>query len=315
MRVVQAPRASVILYNLLASGANLRPWLLPADICPVVPLTLFRARVPFAFVDISERTLHMDPDQAEGLIKTRKYGGLLYAHTYEEASTPDVFFKTVKSNHPGLFLLDERCLCAPDVEPPSGAVADLILLSTGYARIVELNRGGYVFIREDANDRASHLPYAQNDLNDLESAHKQAVRDRMKYEYRDSHWLETDADLPAWFAYRRQIEEKLLASLSHRAEINTVYSERLPGGFRSPQAYQTWRFNIRVKDKQRILDAIFAADLFAGSHYASLAGIMSDGCAPAAESLADEVINLLNDHHFTRSQAERVCDMILENSS
>jgi len=315
MRVLQAPRASTILYNLLVSRADLRPWLMPANICPIVPLTFFKARLPFEFVDISVQTLHMDLDRAEGLIKTRKYGGLLYAHTYGEASTPDDFFKMVKSKYPNMFLLDDRCLCIPDTEPPRNPVADLILYSTGYAKIVELNRGGYAFIAEEANYQAFHLPFVQKDLDDLEFAYKQAVRDRVKFEYRDNHWLETDADLPAWYDYRRQIENNLPGSLQHRAEINAVYSERLPEEIRLPKAYQTWRFNIRVKDRPRILDAIFAAGLFASSHYASLAGIMTDGRAPVAESLADDVINLFNDHHFTISQAEKVCKIILENLS
>ena len=60
------------------------------------------------------------------------------------------------------------------------------------------------------------------------------------------------------------------------------------------------------------MKAIFENELFASSHYASLAGIMSDGRAPAAESLADDVINLFNDHHFTADLAERVCEIILK---
>jgi hypothetical protein len=315
MRILQAPRASAILYNLLVSRADSRPWLIPANICPIVPLTFFKACLPFEFVDMSVQTLHMDPDRAEGLIKTRKYGGLLYAHTYGEASTPDDFFKTVKSKYPDVFLLDDRCLCIPDTEPPRNPTADLILYSTGYAKIVELNRGGYAFIGEEANYQAFHLPFVQKDLDDLEFAYKRAVGDRVKFEYRDGNWLETNADLPAWYDYRRQIENNLPVSLQHRAEINAVYSERLPEEIRLPKAYQTWRFNIRVKDRPRILDAIFAAGLFASSHYASLAGIMSDGRAPVAESLTDEAINLFNDRHFTIPQAEKVCEIILENLS
>ena len=40
---------------------------------------------------------------------------------------------------------------------------------------------------------------------------------------------------------------------------------------------------------------------------------MVDGHAPRAEILADEVINLFNDHHFTMGQAERLCTVIMEN--
>ncbi len=100
MQIIQAPRASAILYNLLVRRADSRPWLLPANICPIVPITFLKARVPFEFVDISPATLHMDLMQAEERIKKRKFGGLLYAHTYGELSTPLDFFSAMKSLDP-----------------------------------------------------------------------------------------------------------------------------------------------------------------------------------------------------------------------
>jgi hypothetical protein len=54
MKLIQAPRASAILYNLLVGRADSRPWLLPANICPIVPITFLKAQVPFEFVDISQ---------------------------------------------------------------------------------------------------------------------------------------------------------------------------------------------------------------------------------------------------------------------
>ncbi|MBU1662154.1 MAG: hypothetical protein KKD28_11865, partial [Chloroflexi bacterium] len=86
MQIVQAPRASAILYNLLKSQDNSRPWLLPANICPIVPITFFKAGIPIEFVDISAETLHMDLEQAEGRLERDAYGGILYAHTYGESS-------------------------------------------------------------------------------------------------------------------------------------------------------------------------------------------------------------------------------------
>jgi hypothetical protein len=100
---------------------------------------------------------------------------------------------------------------------------------------------------------------------------------------------------------------------AHRQAINTVYAERLPAEICLPPAYQGWRYNIRVPDKQRVLAAIFDAGLFASSHYASLAGIFAPGRCLHAEKLAGEVINLFNDRHFTAAMAEQICDIILEN--
>ena len=311
MRLFQAPRASAILYHVLTGRERRDPWLLPANICPVVPLTFLKAGVPFEFVDISPETLHMDLDQAESRIRQRSFGGLLYAHTYGEASTPLDFFQGIKSLNPGLLVLDDRCLCIPEFE--SAPCADVILYSSGYAKVVDLGFGGYAFLRDGLAYRPRQLPFNQDDQAEIERSYKQAIEKRVRYVYRDRDWLETDASLPEWNDYRRQIENGLKLSLEQRAALNQVYASRLPPEIQLPQEYQSWRFNIRVRNRPEMVRAIFEAGLFASSHYASLAGVMADGASPHADALADEVINLFNDHHFDTHRAARICDLILEN--
>jgi hypothetical protein len=315
MQIIHAPRASAILYNLLISQTNSLPWLLPANICPIVPITFFKARVPFEFVDISAETLHMDLEPAEALIKTRKYGGLLYAHTYGEASTPNEFFANAKTIDPEMLILDDRCLCIPNLEPDINSLAAVTLYSTGYAKITELNFGGYAFVKENIQYQPSYLPFNSQDHDELEKVSKEAVSQRTRFIYHDTNWLETSSDIPAWYDYRNQIESRLDHSLIQRSKLNDIYTSYLPAEIQLPQAYQTWRFNIRVKNKKRVMDAIFDAGLFASSHYAPLVGIMAEGETPQAKKLADEVINLFNDHHFSIEQAERVCEIIMEHLS
>ena len=311
MKLIQAPRASAILYNILVSRADLRPWLLPANICPIVPITFLKAQVPFEFVDISAATLHMDLSQAEDLIKRRKFGGLLYAHTYGESSTPLEFFSAMKSLDPELTIMDDRCLCIPDLEPIHSA--DVILYSTGYAKIAELNFGGYAFLCDDLEYHSAALPFNPRHYDEIEKLYKQAIQKREKFMYHDSDWLQVSSSFPAWYDYSLQIESKLRASLKRRESLNQIYVSRLPKEIQLPQDYQTWRFNIRVKNKEQILDTIFKAGLFASSHYASLAGIMTDGSAPRAEALAAEVINLFNDEHFDEEKSYKICDIITRN--
>ena len=315
MQIVQAPRASAILYNLLVSRADHRPWLLPANICPIVPLIFYKARITFKLVDISAQTLQIDLELVEELVSTRKYGGLLYAHTYGDSSTPQDFFRRIKDHSPDVLVVDDRCLCIPEADPAQDTNADVCLFSTGYAKIVDLGRGGYAFFKKELNALPTKLPFNSDDYTALERSYKQVLQDRRRFEYHDSNWLETDADLPSWYDYSRRIQDTLTGTLRTRAEINTVYQNRLPHEIQFPSQYQNWRFNIRVKNGRRILEALFAAGLFASSHYASLAGIMTGDRAPNAEKLASEVINLFNDHHFSISRAENACNIILENLS
>lgn len=310
MKITQAPRASAILYNLLTSLPHAKPWLMPANICPIVPITFMKARVPFQLIDISARTLHMDLDQAGALIESREFGGLLYAHTYGDESTPEVFFQLAKTINSTLIIVDDRCLCIPGFE--RSTLADLVLYSTGYAKIVELEFGGYALINDAVKYRPARLAFDPASHVALETNYKTAVRTRSKFEYYDTNWLQTDADLPDWYIYGGQIEQKLEASLAHRRELNSIYASRLPGDIQLTEEYQTWRFNVRVVDKQGILKTIFERGLFASSHYASLAGIMTDNRAPVAEALANDVINLFNDYHFTPEMAHRVCDIVVD---
>jgi len=313
MKIIQAPRASAILYSLLVSQKQAKLWLLPANICPIVPITFMKARVPFEFVDISAKTLHMDLNQAEARIKALEPGGLLYAHTYGDESTPDDFFARAKLQNPEMLIVDDRCLCVPKIEAES--FADVVLFSTGYAKIVELDFGGYAFLRDEVKYQSSHLPFHSRNLHQLEEKYKFAVRDRIRFEYQESDWLTTDVDMPTWDDYRREIERHLESSLAQCKALNEIYSSRLPQEIQLPVGYQTWRFNIRAKYKAQIMKEIFESGLFASSHYASLAGIMSEGRAPVAESLAGDVINLFNDHHFTTEMAERVCEIVLKHES
>jgi len=246
------------------------------------------------------------------LVKRRKFGGLLYAHAYGDLSTPLDFFSALKVHAPDTLIVDDRCLCIPDPEPIH-ADADVILYSTGYAKIAELNFGGYAFLRDDLNYHSASLPFKSEHHDEIEKLYKQAIQTHERFIYHDSDWLQIDPPFPAWYDYSLQIKTRLAASLSHRESLNRIYESNFPKEIQLPTNYQTWRFNIRVKNKSQVLSAIFKTGLFASSHYASLAGIMADGSAPHAESLADEVINLFNDEHFDEEKTLKVCDVISRN--
>jgi len=313
MKIIQAPRASAILYSLLVSCPQARPWLMPANICPIVPITFLKADVPFEFVDISPATLRMDLEQVEVQIKKRRIGGLLYAHPYGEADTPHEFFISLKNLDPEIVIVDDRCLCIPETIPDEHASSDVILFSTGYAKIAELNFGGYAFLKPYVAYKPVNLLFDPTHYGSLETAYKEAVNRCVRFHYDNNDWLETETPQPKWETYREQIEQKLQSTLRYRAALNVIYENNLPEEIQLPTAYQSWRFNIRVKNKEEILRAIFAEGLFASSHYASLAGIMADNHAPNAEILANEVINLFNDEHFDEARAEKICDIILRN--
>lgn len=313
MRTILAPRACAILYDLLMEAVKPRRFLLPANICPIVAITFFKAGVPIEFVDISSKTLGMDLNMARARLAQHpeSYGGLLYSHTYGDASSPADVFRELKEHFPQLLVIDDRCLCLPDLDPPASSAADVILYSTGYAKIVDLGYGGYAFLHDDVAFGHRHLAFRKADLDAIEAGYKACIEAGSPYTYEDSGWLQTEAELPAWDEYRVQVNQALQASLEHRRAINAVYNSRVPSELQLPSGFQLWRFSLRVSRKRQVLEAIFSAGLFASSHYASLDGIMGEGGGKNARQLAHEVINLFNDHHYTLEMAERTAQIVL----
>ncbi len=312
MRTILAPRASTILYNLLQGLASRKRFLLPANICPIVPITFFKAGVQVEFVDISPATLNMDMEAVEACLARgpESYGGVLYAHTYGDPSTPSAAFRRLSARFPDLLIIDDRCLCVPDLDPPWPGEAQVILYSTGYAKIVDIGFGGYAFVQDHVSYASRSLRFRQSDLEAVEAGYKRAIDLGQPYLYQDSDWLQTDLPLPTWPEYRRTVMDALQPSLDLRRRINAVYNSRIPPELQLPPEFQLWRFNLRLPGKRRPLEEIFAAGLFASSHYAPLDGIMGSGAGQNARLLADQVINLFNDRHYTLEMAEKTAEIV-----
>ena len=314
MKTILAPRASAILYDLVHTRDRPHPFLLPANICPIVPVTFLKAGVAFEFVDISADSLLMDLDAVESRLGLGQYGGLLYAHTYGDLHTPSEFFRRLKERWPGLLIIDDRCLCPPDLEPDEAQQSDMTLYSTGHAKIADVGFGGYAFVSDRLAVHHSALPFRQTDLVALETEYEARVDAGKPFVYQDSQWLHTDAKLPAWQDYAERLRKATAESVAHRHSINAVYNSLIPPDLRLPDRFQLWRYSVRLADKTRALKEIFAAGLFASSHYASLVGIMGSGSGAHARALADHVVNLFNDSHYTAAMAEDTARIILRNA-
>jgi hypothetical protein len=312
MKTLLAPRASTLLYELLRAREASAPFLLPANICPIVPITFLKAGVPFEFVDIAPGSLGMDLDQVWDRLRQNDgdRGGLLYGHTYGDPDTPWEFFRALKESWPHLLLIDDRCLCEPDLVPREEPAVDVTLYSTGYAKIVDIGFGGYAFAGDYVSHRHISLPFTRADLTALEAGYKASLAESRPYRYHDSNWLETDSQLPTWDDYAGRFSAAIPESLAHRTEINAVYNSMVPVELRLPERFQVWRYNVRHVAAEHLLQSISAAGLFASRHHASLAGIFGSGIGVNAAALAGSILNLFNDFHYTLDMAERTARIV-----
>lgn len=145
--ITYANRASAVLYGFLKSKSSKGPFLIPANVCPVVPLTMMKAGIDFEFVDIDERHT-MSESIALEMMSKRVYEGLLFVHSYGKKFDNEGFYQKLKTLNPNLCIIDDRCLCSPELDESLATNVDMELYSTGYAKYIELSYGGYGVTKE-----------------------------------------------------------------------------------------------------------------------------------------------------------------------
>ncbi len=283
--IVFERRASAILHNLVRSREDARPYLLPANICPIVRDTLLYGGQTIELVDITESSLAVDVDEC--IERSRKraggYAGLIFVRPYGSESDPAPDFRRLKAAIPELFLIDDKCLCRPDCDGERiTADADVTLFSTGYAKYADIGGGGFAHVRET-------IPYRRDDQIDAE-------------------WLDLRPLEHSWEEYRDLTLHAARTADAQKQALNAIYERTLPREIQLGPEFRSWRFNIRVPSAHRLLTSIFEAGLFASRHYASLG---EKGKFPAAERLHENIVNLFNDRYFDEQRAARIAQIVL----
>lgn len=312
--IVFERRAATVLYNTLRSHTSPGPFLLPANICPIVPLVFLKAGRSFEFIDIASDTLCMDHEAVvarwQGSGSTP--AGLLYVRTYGAVLDASRLFSEIKARSPHALIIDDRCLCEPDCSGQLADNVDLALFSTGYAKFTDLGFGGFGVVRTSLPYAPTQMPFVSGDLDDVANQYKRSLTTRVRFSYIDSDWLDASAPDESWSHHRQKVIDENSWVRQLKFAINDVYDSRLPGDIRLPKAFQNWRFNIVVRDKQKVLNAILGAGLFASGHYDSLVGIFGQGKDTRTRWLHEHVINLFNDRYFSLDKAIQLTDLLVE---
>lgn len=305
-------RASTVLFNLIRSHPIEGLFLLPANICPIVPMVFFKARRPFEFIDISPSTLCMDHDALvdRWLVPNNKPAGIIYVRTYGAIFDASDVFTRIKSLSPNALIVDDRCLCPPEFSGTLAPHTDAVLYSTGYAKYADVGFGGFGVVSDDIPYARAESAFNVRDLDEMDEHYKNALRSQTGFSYKDSDWLDTATPQDTWLAYREHVEQELIRISEIKTVTNSIYSDRLPPEIQFPHTFQSWRFNIQVRDKAAVLDAIRREGLFASGHYDSLAGLFGPGSAPFTQKVHHHVINLFNDRYFSSDQAIKLTNLL-----
>jgi len=311
MKIITENRASVILYNTVVSN-NLQDGkiLLPANICPIVPETLFKAKAKLEFYDINHENFLPDAEILISAINnTDKISAILYNHTLGFEDNPENLFKKLKSINNEIFIINDCCLTKPKTLLQD-TFADLTLFSTGYSKYVDLGFGGYGFLKKKHIYRRAKFPFDLNSYKKLVQNFKVALNSKIKYKYTDSNWLDLNKPKFSTKEYFDKINSRIIKIEKHKSELNSLYLKQINKKYHLGEEYNNWRFNILVSNKDFVLKKIFEAGLFASSHYQSLVGIFGTGEGKNAELLHSQIINLFNDFRFNTKKALLISDII-----
>ncbi len=314
MKTEYSNRALSILYLFVINNRlQNTPIILPTNICHDVYFLLQLMGNELLFLDINPDTLEIDMEHASEKIKTSKSVILLWNHTYGKEEVPYEFFNGAKETNPGLIIIDDRCLCNPAFFQlaEEDNIIDLILFSTGAKKQIDLGHGAFGVMKEKYNISTEYYDFEESAYIGLKSSFKQAV-DPLQEIKSDYAWGLTKITLPREEEFKKQINSEQAKWAGHKTQLINIYNEELRKPFKIDERFNTWRFNILVKNKSEILDRLKENNLYASGHYPSIGSISGEGDYPVAERLFKHVINLFIDKYYTEEKAIKTTQIINE---
>jgi hypothetical protein len=302
-----ARRASTVLYDFLKRDvSNGDKYLLPANICPIVPAVFYKAGVQFKLVDISAKTNCIDWNACLNLAKSdlSNKWNLLYVHSYGyEDFAFATKLKTWKEEFPESKVIDDRCLAKPSLIKQNH-MSDIELYSTGYSKLLEIGHTGWGIYNKEPSELDVNSDYDELLHNALVLTFSECIREEKAVKFNfSSNWLDQQAPILSIKELSKEIQNRLNNSLNRRLKLNAIYLEYL-NEWAMPSDFNIWRFNILVPKPAELLNSIGAMGHFASSHYQSLTTIFDQKEAPVASSIGCHIVNLFNDHRYDESRVE-----------
>lgn len=319
MDIVYRIRAQAVIFEFYKNYCNSNfTFLLPANTCEIIPVTLMKLNIPFITIDINKKTMSMDLDTVEKLLEDSKENiqGIHYVFSYgHEIETEKKRLKEIKEKF-GIVIISDKCLCKPDLEYYDN-FSDLTVFSTGYSKYTDVGFGGFGFIDNKYNNfDYLHQKYSfePNTLQHLKELYTECKRKNIAFPRKASklNWLNNEfiRDIDS---YKATVKTETEKSCIHKSKINKIYDDIFPDDIKLGKDFNNWRYNILLDKNSNALEKLFENGLFASKHYASLGeGYMSDDICRNAVNMQNKIINLFNDFHYSEEQAYNTAKIIMK---
>jgi len=276
-------RASTVLYDILMSIPQ-KKFLLPLNVCPIVPDTFLKAKKEFVFIDITLDNLCMDKEIVRQKLKEDStIDGLLFVYTFGIILEMQSFYNEIKKYNKNIFIIDDMCPCIQnfnyDIE---NSYADMALFSSGYSKFIDIGYGGYGFVKDKLFKNIFNNNEQDNDF----------------------------------INYKEEILLKITQMIKHKNDLNSIYKKMIPKEIHLGSRFDTWRFSVLVENKEVVLQEIFNVDgLFASSHYPQVdyTYVSNPQVNTNTNKIHQQIINLFNDFRFSKEQAISVAKIVTTN--
>lgn len=274
-------RAATVLYKVLITLDSSKKFLLPLNVCPIVPDTFVKANIPFEFIDINLDTLCMDQTLVLEYIETHSdIGGVLHVKTFGIDIDCEPFYQKIKALNDEIFIIDDMCPSIQDFNHNiEESYASLALFSSGYSKFVDVGYGGFGFLKN-----------------------------------KDFHDLYDDKSSTSEFlTYKSLVEKEIGKMKEHKRLLNSIYRNGITSYMHLGEQFDKWRFSIMVDNKEEVLEEIFKVEgLFASSHYPQVDYNYKERVQENtnAQRVHSKIINLFNDFRFTADKASQIVDIV-----
>ena len=303
MRLVTGFRASSVLYSWLICNHIEGTVILPANICETVPATYLKSGLKIKLCDIDKRNF----DISEEIIKNTLNEDVKiihFNHTYgRKDKDQDVLINNIKKEYPQIIIVDDRCLCEPDLDY-KGTSADMILYSTGHTKVVNIGKGGFAYI----SDKWDYIEQVEQYSNKADMMFDKHIKECHKIirsvdlNIMKSQWINFDLGMST-DEYINKLHDALPKAIEHKRIINEIYSELECS---LGDNYNIWRFQLFLNNPIECRYALFRNGLFCNNHFMSLGnGYFSDVTTENCNYLYTHILNLFNDFCYTEEQAEK----------
>jgi len=314
MQLVFNIRATSILYFFLLENKGNGVWMIPVNVCHLLPACFIKADCPFEIVDVDENTLAMDEEKVvQNLVKKPdKYSGILTVRNYGEDLPRSSFFSKIKKINPSIKIVDDACLSFPDFDKQILKEVDLELYSTGYSKPVDIGYGGFGKLQSNYHlEIKGHLEFDESALIDMNKYWfniSKSYKSQLKFQEFNSNWLQSQSI--DYLKYIEEVNKSLLEAKSHKAKLNKIYDELLSSNIKEKRLSSNWRYNIRLANPRYVLEKINEEGLFASQHYLPINKVFDDTSCPKWEKNYNSILNLFNDYRFNEEKATQCCKII-----